>query len=44
MGQHATRTEPEELLLDEAGQAGPVAAVRDFAEEGIEVAELKELG
>ena len=36
MGQHATRTEPEELLLDEAGQAGPVAAVRAFAEEGLE--------
>ena len=37
MGQHTTREELAELLLDEAGQAAAVAVVRDFAEEGLEV-------
>jgi hypothetical protein len=37
MGQHATREDLAELLLDEARQAVSVAAVRDFAEEGLEV-------
>ena len=35
VGQHSTRKELAELLLDEAGQAAAAAAVRDFAEEGI---------
>jgi len=37
MGQHATREELAELLLDEAGQAVSVAAVGDFVEERFEV-------
>ena len=37
MAQDATREELAELLLDEAGQAMSVAAVRDFPEEGFEV-------
>ena len=37
MGQDPTREELAELLLDEAGQARSVAAVRDFPEEGLQV-------
>ena len=37
MAQHAAREELAELLLDEAGQAMSVAAVRDFPEEGLQV-------
>ena len=37
MAQHAAREELAELLLDEAGQAVSVAAVRDCPEEGFEV-------
>ena len=37
MGQHATRKELAELLLDEPGQAAAVAAVRDCSEEGLQM-------
>ena len=37
MGQHSTRKELAKVLLDEAGQAVAVAAVRDFLEEGLQV-------
>jgi hypothetical protein len=37
MGQHPTREELAELLLDEAGQTVSVAAGGDFLEEGFEV-------
>jgi hypothetical protein len=37
VGQDPAREELAELLLDEAGQAAAVAAVRDFSEEGLQV-------
>jgi hypothetical protein len=37
MGQHATRKELAEYLLDEPRQAAAVASVRDFSEEGLQV-------
>jgi hypothetical protein len=40
MGQHPTREELAELLLDEAGQTVSVAAGGDFLEEGFEVSPM----